>query len=279
MRQWRLTIGTTSVEVGCDVPACIPMLDAILQPYQRTQQSPDIVFHIQQKDEGMTLTADGELLWYGHDAAETAAGFEVHLYSRLLALLQPACLSIHAAAVRIGEAAVCLAGISGAGKSSLCTAALLDGNRYLSDEFSLLDNQGRIVPFPRPLQWGKQRHPAFTHAAMKAAGFGKFRFIFPDYRGRMIGNLLWFPPQVERQPLPLAAIIFPTYRPDAVTVPTPVLRSQALMEIATHMHHRLPPAELIRELNRRIPPDTRFLKLPFHDARQGWDAVKAAIGS
>jgi len=279
MRHWRLAIGSASVEIDCDVSACVPILDAMLRPYQRTRQPAEIIFRIQGENDGMTLTADGEPLWHGHDAAETAAGFEVHFYSRLLAALQPACLSMHAAAVRVGDMAVCLAGVSGAGKSSLCTAALLDGTGYLSDEFSLLDGQGRIVPFPRPLQWGKQRHPAFTHATMQAAGFGKFRFVFPDYRGRMLGTLLWFPPRIESQPLPLAAIVFPTYRRDAKTAVAPMLRSQALMEIATHMHHRLPPAELIRELNRRIPTTTRFLQLPFNDARQAWRAVNTALAT
>ncbi|HXH71812.1 MAG TPA: hypothetical protein VNI58_03245 [Mariprofundaceae bacterium] len=278
MRLWRLAIGQVGIDVHCDVPDCIPILAAMLRLYvERGDGEPRLVFRIDRDGDGMILSINGNELWHGFDAAETTAGFEVYFYLHTLDALQPACLSLHAATVGVGQHAVCLAGISGAGKSSLCTAALLDGAVYLSDEFSLLDRRGYIAPFPRPLQWGKQRHPAFTHAAMQAAGFAKFRFYFNDYRGKRLGTMLWFPPHTGGPSLPLTAVVLPTYRPDAGNTPVPLRRSQALIEIAAHMHQRLEPAQLIRELNRRMPPDTRFLSLPFSDARQAWQAVKSEL--
>lgn len=280
MRLWQLAIAGVGIDVRSDVADCFPILDAMLHLYAaRGTGGTDLDFRIIETTDGMTLSLDDEVLWQGRDAAETAAGFEVHFYTRVLAALQPACLSMHAATVALNGKAVTLAGVSGAGKSSLCTAALLDGSEYLSDEFSLLTEGGRIAPFPRPLQWGKQRHPAFRHADMRTAGFEKFLFRFPDYRGRSIANLLWFPPRVAAAPLPLRVIVFPTYQSDANNRPEPVRRSQALMEIATHMHHRLQPAELIRELNGRIPTDCRFFSLPFSDARQAWQIARQEIGT
>lgn len=278
MRRWQLAIGGVAVDVRSDITDCIAILDAMLRLYA-TRGSGDAAldFRISRAADGMTLSVDDEILWRGLDAAEMAAGFEVHFYTRLLAALQPACLSIHAATVGLKDQAICLAGVSGAGKSSLCTAALLDGSSYLSDEFSLLLENGCVAPFPRPLQWGKQRHPAFRHAELRSAGFDKFLFRFPDYRGRSIGNLFWFPPRVAASALMLSTVVFPLYRPDADNRPKAMRRSQALMEIGTHMHHRLPPAELIRELNRRIPASCRFLSLPFNDARQAWNAVRQGI--
>jgi hypothetical protein len=282
MRHWQLAIGTVGIDVSCDVPACTPILDAMLRLYnRRSEGKAQITFRIEQDatGDGMTLSVNDQPLWHGHDATETAAGFEVHFYLYALNALQPDCLSLHAATVGIDGQAVSLAGISGAGKSSLCTAAVLDGAAYLSDEFSLLSGDGHIVPFPRPLQWGKQRHPAFRHAELQQAGLAKFLFRFPDYRGKTLANLLWLPPTPCREPLPLATIVFPTYSRDAVMQPTPLRRSQALIEIATHMHHQLPPAEMIRELNRRIPSITRFFALPFNNARDAWSRIRQELGT
>jgi hypothetical protein len=62
------------------------------------------------------------------------------------------CTPIHAGVVVLGGRALLLPAASGAGKSTLVAALLARGAGYFSDEFALLDEEGRVHPYPRPLQ-------------------------------------------------------------------------------------------------------------------------------
>lgn len=58
---------------------------------------------------------------------------------------------IHAGAVACDGVAILLPGASGSGKTSLVRAFLAAGAHYLSDEYAILDGQGLVHPYPRPL--------------------------------------------------------------------------------------------------------------------------------
>ncbi len=58
---------------------------------------------------------------------------------------------VHAGVVGWRGRALLLPGSSGSGKSTLVQALVHAGARYYSDEFALLDDDGRVHPFPRPL--------------------------------------------------------------------------------------------------------------------------------
>lgn len=66
-------------------------------------------------------------------------------------LIEPE-VALHAGAVEIDGVAVLLPGRSFAGKSTLTAALLRAGARYLSDEYALLDADGLVHPYPRPLR-------------------------------------------------------------------------------------------------------------------------------
>jgi hypothetical protein len=59
--------------------------------------------------------------------------------------------AIHAGAVEIMGRALLLPGGTHAGKSALVAELLRHGAVYLSDEYALIDAQGRAHPYPRPL--------------------------------------------------------------------------------------------------------------------------------
>jgi hypothetical protein len=59
--------------------------------------------------------------------------------------------AVHAGAVLWGERALLLPGITHAGKSSLVAELLRRGAIYFSDEYALIDSEGRVYPYPRPL--------------------------------------------------------------------------------------------------------------------------------
>jgi len=70
-------------------------------------------------------------------------------------------VAVHAGVVVASGAAIILSGPSGCGKTSLVRELLRQGAEYASDEFAVIDPQGRIHPYPRPLmirgESGEQR--------------------------------------------------------------------------------------------------------------------------
>src|ERR1700743_2440966 len=59
--------------------------------------------------------------------------------------------AVHAGTVLLGERALLLPGITHAGKSSLVAELLRRGATYFSDEYALIDSEGLVHPYPRPL--------------------------------------------------------------------------------------------------------------------------------
>jgi hypothetical protein len=59
--------------------------------------------------------------------------------------------AVHAGAVLLGDRALLLPGASHAGKSSLVAELLRRGARCFSDEYALIDSDGRVHVYPRPL--------------------------------------------------------------------------------------------------------------------------------
>lgn len=280
MNRWHFAfrIAHLAVRVEGDVGACrtaLRNLTALFAPL-RNSTEPKLIFRLEQQPNGsICLFRDEALLWQSSDAGEAVAALEWHLYGESVRLLAPRLVSLHAAAISRGpesSEALLIAGHSGAGKSSLTTCALLDGCRYLSDEFSLLDEKGYIHPFPRPLQWDRNRHPAFRHDQLTAGAlFRKRRYRFPDAKGDIRISLLWLPANVAHDALPASAIILPRFDN---TLPNPTLeevpRSQALMELAHQSHRNIPLRDEIRELHRRLPGDIPCYRLSFGDVHAAW---------
>lgn len=77
---------------------------------------------------------------------DVATVLEVLLVERL-----PDLVAVHAGAIALDRQAILLPGRPQTGKTRLIMAWLREGARYLSDEFALLDDQGRVHPYPRLL--------------------------------------------------------------------------------------------------------------------------------
>lgn len=65
--------------------------------------------------------------------------------------------AVHAGAVAWRGRTLLLPGATHAGKSSLVAELLRNGATYFSDEYALLDSEGRVHPYPRPLLLRKDR--------------------------------------------------------------------------------------------------------------------------
>ena len=278
---WQRTfgVGNIAVRLESNQEHCTNDIRAITSLFPDSEIEPCLTFSVLQA-ERITLSINGEELWKSDDPGEISAAFEVHLYTQIVHKLVPELASIHAACIGINDQACVLAGVSDAGKSSMCTKAVIEGCSYLSDEFALLNKAGEIEPFPRPLQWGKEQHPAFTHQMMQTAGIKQTIFRFPDRDGNTVSALLWLPENVQHTPLPLRRVIFPRY--DAsLSAPelTTIRRGEALMELPQHLHQQQRADIMLQMLNQRIPKETTFHRIRFPDVHQAWALLKDSLFS
>ncbi len=259
--------------VACEAATCHDAIKALCSLYEPAKTAkPELDFRIFSNAGELVLTCNSDALWNSDDAGEIAAAFELQLYRQVADLWGTQILSLHAAAVAACGRVIMFSGASGSGKSSLATQALLSGFGYLSDEFALLDATGRVHPFPRPLQWGKTRHPAFHHRQLLASGlFRKTSYSFPDRHGKIIRSLLWLPKRLIRKPQAVHALILPRFSGrHAKTVIEPVRRSQALIELAHEIHQFFPATAGIRLLHEYLPDDLPVFRLCYGSVRSAW---------
>jgi hypothetical protein len=111
---------------------------------------PDITVRVDRVAEQIQLSVD--------DAIVASAAHAVELAPALIRALDEAVIkrltklrALHAGAVLLGGRALLLPGVSHAGKSSLVAELLRRGATYFSDEYALIDSEGRVHPYPRPL--------------------------------------------------------------------------------------------------------------------------------
>jgi hypothetical protein len=111
---------------------------------------PDISVRVVRVADQLQLLAD--------DVVVASAGRAMSLVPDLIRVLDHAVLlrltrwrAVHAGAVLWGERALLLPGGTHAGKSSLVAELLRRGFTYFSDEYALIDSEGLVHPYPRPL--------------------------------------------------------------------------------------------------------------------------------
>ena len=103
----------------------------------------------------------------------------------LVAAALPDRVAVHAGVVAFAGRAVVVPGPSHSGKSTLVQALVEAGATYLSDEFALLDEAGRVWPYPRQLtlrtETGTTRHLPERSAAVTDDGL----------EVALVANLAW----------------------------------------------------------------------------------------
>ena len=284
MRVWQKNISVAHLDIGieCEEPGCVQGIAGLTELFAPSDNpGADMIFSIRPSGNTIELSLASELLWKGEDAGEVVAAFEYEFYNRTISALYPPLMSLHASTVSAGGTCITCAGESGAGKSSLCTEALLQSAAYFSDEFTLLNETGQVIPFPRPLQWGSEEHPAFPHDTMLTSGlFKKTSYRFPDREGRMVTSVLWHPEHLANAPEPMRIVLLPQYdvTAQAATL-TELRRSQGIMELAAHVHHNLPPNERIRLLHARIADHAVLYRLMFSNVHAAWQQVETLIAA
>jgi len=290
MKHWcvQCRIADVVIQVDGDTAACQKEMWKFLKLYEQVEgQTPDLHFSVSLQQGvyhfSCIIGEQHMLLWSSSDDREVSAALETRLYSQLVQYLhqEKSIISIHAAALGVDHQAVMFAGESGAGKSSMCTAGLLSEASYLSDEFTLLAEDGLVYPFPRPMQWEHKEHPAFNRKHIENTGLiTPDYFDFPNAEGETVRCHLWHPTRVQRQPLKLKIIVLHQYNGDLnQAVLTSIPRHEALMELPQHLHIQAGMAKDLPLMNQRIAQDCMFYRLHFPDVFEAWKLLEDKVFS
>jgi hypothetical protein len=144
----------SSIGVECTNSEIRDMLDRYLFPTvphtESAPSSPDILVRVDQVAEGFRVVINHELtssVLTLHDAAlAVVKALDDAVVHRMKTFR-----AVHAGGVFIEGRALLIPGSTHAGKSSLVAELLRRGASHFSDEYALIDNQGRTHSYPRPL--------------------------------------------------------------------------------------------------------------------------------
>lgn len=145
---------------GCNIQVETPSLEAhsilerhILPSLPRMDiaaDDPHVIVRVSQVEGLFQVSVDGKFV--------ASAANPIGIVSPLIKLLDDTVIerlitlrAVHAGAVVWDHRALLLPGATHAGKSSLVAELLRRGATYYSDEFALIDPQGLVYPYPRPL--------------------------------------------------------------------------------------------------------------------------------
>jgi hypothetical protein len=115
-----------------------------------TTDDPDITIRLIQSADVFQLLADDVVIASGDQAMDLVPSLVNALDEAVIQHLTTL-RAVHAGAVLLNGRALLLPGSTHAGKSSLVAELLRRGAEYLSDEYALIDVEGKVHPYPRPL--------------------------------------------------------------------------------------------------------------------------------
>jgi hypothetical protein len=144
----------SSIRIECANSEIRDVLDRYLFPpilhSENAPSSPDILIRVDQVAECFRVMVNHELaasVMTIHGAALAA----VKALDDAVVHRMKAFRAVHAGAVLIEGRALIIPGSTHAGKSSLVAELLRRGAAHFSDEYALIDSEGRTHPYPRPL--------------------------------------------------------------------------------------------------------------------------------
>ena len=145
-------------------------------------------------------------------------------------------LFVHAGVVGWRGRAIVIPAPSRAGKSELVMALARAGADYYSDEYAVLDEDGLVHPYARPV------------ALRNADGWTKRRVVIGEM-GCAVGSVA----------LPLGAVVVTRYERDASWRPRPLSAAEAVLAlIANTVRARLDPPVALQRLSRAVRHITAF---------------------
>jgi hypothetical protein len=164
------------------------------------------------------------------------------------------CLFVHAGVVGWRGRAILMPGRSRSGKTTLVEALVALGADYYSDEFAVLEPDGRVRPYAIPLSLrGRAGRPA-AKASIESLG------------GR---------PGVDA--LPVGLIVVTHHRPRARWRPRPLSRSEAMLALMDNTVAATRPPAVTMPILRQAALDVRAIHTPRGDARAAASRLLAEL--
>ena len=166
---------------------------------------------VSNRDEPYELFRDGNL--YETGPLETVIGsFELQLRN-YVAQMAPDHVFIHAGTAAFDVRAIAVPGESFSGKTMMVRALVQAGATYFSDEYAVLDRDGFVHPYPKPL-------------AVRDGGDG--------YRGKSYHPAADIGAVTDGSTARLGMVLCAEYRPGAVWEPAELTPADALVELIPH---------------------------------------------
>ncbi len=172
---------------------------------------------------------------------------ELRMY---IALNAPDYVFIHAGVVGVDDRAILLPGRSFAGKTTLVAALVQAGAEYWSDEYAVLDAEGHVHPYPKPLSVRIDDTRATEERPVESLG-GK----------------------AGDRPLPVALIAFTSYRPDATWGLRPCTAGEGAVKLLEHSIAARSRPEQVLAAVRRAATNATVLEGDRGDAQQAAGAL------
>lgn len=179
------------VEVRTVDPQVLEMLSCRLPPVPDVAETtpPGLAYRIAGSATGQLAVLRGRrTLGTASDLATAADRLVADLQSAL-GRLASGWTFVHAGVVAVEGRAIVLPARSQAGKTTLVAALLRAGASYGSDEFAVLDPEGRVHPYARPLaRRAADRFvtPAQLGAPVMPGGLAAGALVFVEFRGGAI---------------------------------------------------------------------------------------------
>lgn len=185
------------------------MVDALGPPWTESKEAREPV-HLRvtrADDETHLLERDGQRLYAGSldSVLETVGGVS----RRYVAFHAPEHLFIHAGCVAHAGRALIAPGDSFSGKSTLVTALVKAGATYFSDEYAVLDAEGLVHPYHKPIALREQPGSAQQTS-----------YRVDELGGRSSG-----------QPVPLGLVVVTQYRHGARWAPAALSSTELVIEM------------------------------------------------
>ncbi|MGB6130394.1 MAG: hypothetical protein WBG54_01335 [Acidobacteriaceae bacterium] len=206
------------IEAASDCQEASALLERFISPLSARladlADEPDLRMRVERAGDDFQL--------FVNDSLRASAGQPERLVPELVRTLDDAVIhhlnglwAVHAGVVQWGERALLLPGRSHAGKSTLVAELLRRGATYFSDEYALIDREGRVHPYPRPLlvrNGEPEQHP-----------------VLAEEFGASTGTL----------PASLGWILSLTYQPDEAWKIDAIPQSAALVNLLQNTPHVL----------------------------------------
>jgi hypothetical protein len=182
-----------------------------------------------------SLVRDGQEVVRRDDVESLLNVFEADVRFTV-SLNAPRRVFLHAGVVGWNGGAILLPGRSRVGKTTLVAALVAAGATYYSDEFAVLDPDGRVHPFEK-------------HLSMRNEDGTAAREVPPHELGAEIG----------RDALPVALVVFTRFAPDARWAPEALTPGQTMLGLLAHTMAARPRPELAMAALKRVVTDARSL--------------------